>query len=88
MYIILVFFGIPRKDKYVIQVYHHVFVENVSEDTVHETLESSGSVGEAEVHDEEIEGAVAGSEGGLPFITGSDADKVVSSTEVDLGEDV
>ncbi len=45
-------------------------------------------IGEAKVHDEEIEGAVAGSEGGLPVITGSNADKVVSSMEVDLGEDV
>ena len=51
-------------------------------------LESGESICEAEVHDKEVEGAIAGSEGSLPFVAGSNADEVVGSPEVDLGEDV
>ena len=40
------------------------------------------------MHDQEAERAILSSEGSLPLVTGSDADKVVSATEVDLGEDM
>jgi hypothetical protein len=51
-------------------------------------LKSSGSVSEAEVHDQEVERAVASVEGSLPFIAGSNAYKVIRSMEVNLGEDL
>jgi hypothetical protein len=50
-------------------------------------LERGGSIGEAEVHDQEIEGAILGSEGGFPFVTWSDMDEIVCTLKVDLGED-
>ena len=71
----------------IVQIDYHVFVEDVGEDAVHITLESSGSVGEAKVHDHKIKGSITSSEGGFPFITGSDADEVVGTMEVDLGRD-
>jgi len=39
------------------------------------------------MHDLEIKGTIAGSEGGFPLITGSNTDEVVCTTEVDLGVD-
>jgi hypothetical protein len=39
------------------------------------------------VHDQEIEGAISGSEGSFPFVTWSDTDEVVCASKVDLGED-
>ena len=71
----------------IVQIDYHIFVKDVREDAIHIMLESSGSVGEAEVHDHKIEGSIMSSEGGFPFITGSDADKVVGTTEVNLGID-
>ena len=71
----------------IIQIDYHIFVEDVREDAVHITLESSGSVGEAEVHDHKIKGSIMSSEGGFPFITGSNVDEVVGTTEVNLGVD-
>jgi hypothetical protein len=39
------------------------------------------------VHNQEIEGAISGSEGSFPFITWSDTDEIVRTSKVDLGED-
>ena len=39
------------------------------------------------MHDHKIEGSISSSEGGFPFITRSDADEVVGTTEVNLGVD-
>ena len=50
-------------------------------------LESCWGVSKAEVHNQKIKGAVVRLEGGLPFITRHNADKVVCATEIDLGED-
>ena len=69
----------------IVQIDYHIFVEDVGEDAIHITLESSGSIGEAEVHDHKIKGSITSSEGSFPFITRSDADKVVGTTEVNLG---
>ena len=76
------------KDKDVVQVYYDVLVEDVREDAIHEALEGGGSIGEAEMHDEEIEGAVASAEGGLPLVAWGDANEVVGSSEIDLGENL
>jgi len=51
-------------------------------------LESCGSIGKTEMHDLEIEGTIAGSEGCFPLISGSNTDEVVCTTEVNLGVDL
>jgi hypothetical protein len=78
--VVLVFVGIPGENKNVIKIYYYKFVENVREDSVHKTLKGRGSIGEAEVHDHEIEGAVSGSEGGFPFVAFRNVDKIVSAS--------
>jgi hypothetical protein len=50
-------------------------------------LEHGGSIGEAEVHDQKVKGAISGLEGSFSFITWSNMDKVVCALKVDLGED-
>ena len=71
----------------IVQIDYHIFVKDVREDAVHITLESSRSIGEAEVHDHKIKGTIMSSEGGFPFITRSDVDEVVGTMEVNLGVD-
>ena len=80
----LVLVGVLGEDEDVVQVYNHEFVKDIGENAVHEALKGGGSVGETEVHDQEIEGAVAGAEGSLPFVARSNSNKVVSTTEVNL----
>ena len=79
------FVGVPRKDKYVVQVNHYEFVEEVGKDAVHEALESGRSISKTEMHGHEIERAILSSESGLPFVTWSDANEVVGSSKIDLG---
>jgi hypothetical protein len=55
------------------------------EDGVHEGLEGSGSVAEAEGHDCRFEEALFAFEGGFPFVALFDADVVVSPADVEFG---
>ena len=71
--------GILGKDEDVVQVNYDILVKDVRENTIHEVLEGGGSVGEAEMHDEEIKGAVAHAEGSLPLIAWGNANKVVGT---------
>ena len=53
-------------------------LQEIREDVVHEALESGVSIGKSERHDTPFKGSVASAEGGFPFITLLDPDKVVS----------
>ena len=82
------FVGVPRKDKYVIQVNHYEFVKEVGKDAVHEALESCRSIGKTKMHDHEIERAILSLESGLPFVTWSDANEVVGCLKINLGVNI
>ena len=64
-------------DKNVVEVNDNVDVEQVTEDVLHEALESSRSVAEPERHNQHLEEPEAGPEGGLPFVALGDAHQVV-----------
>src|SRR6202012_26820 len=59
-------------------------IEQIVKGVVHEVLEGGGSVSEAEMHDEELIGAVATSKGGLPFVAVGDANQIEAGLEIDL----
>ena len=81
------FRGIVGVDEDVVEVDDDVDVEKVAKDVLHETLESSGGVAEAERHDHHLEESVAGPESGLPFVTLGDTHQVISGTKVDFAID-
>jgi hypothetical protein len=72
-------------DEDIIEVDDDRDVSEVGEDFVHETLEGRGRIAKTEGHNQEFKSAVAGPEGGFPFITRSDPDIEVAYPEVDFG---
>ena len=51
-------------------------------------LECGRGISKTKVHDQEIEGTIASSKGGLPLVARGNANKIVSTSEVDLGKDL
>jgi hypothetical protein len=74
-------------DEDVIQIHYDANVEHVCEDGIDESLESRRSIGEAKGHNQPLVRTVARAEGGFPFITIGDANKVVRMSKVDFGID-
>ena len=72
-------------DEDVVEVDDDTDIEEVAEDVVHETLKGRGCVGKSEGHHQPFKRAVASAEGGLPFFTFCDVNKVVCVTKVDFG---
>ena len=54
------------------------YIQEVREEVVHEALESGGGIGKSKRHDTPFEKSVVSAEGGLPFVTLLDLDKVIS----------
>ena len=71
----------------VIQVYDYGDINHISEGVIHEPLETHWGVGEPLGHHKPLERSISGPEGGFPFVTIGDADKVVGMLQVDLGVD-
>ena len=55
---------------------------------VHKGLKRSGSIGESQWHDQELEGAIVRPEGCFPLMAHCNTNIVVASTEVELGVDL
>ena len=72
----------------IIQVYYYGDVNHVSEDVIHEPLETCRGIGEPLGHHQPLERPVPGPESGLPFVAIGDADEVVGMSQVDLGIDL
>ena len=79
-----VFFLRVRVDEYVIKVHQYTNIEQVTEDVIHEALESGRCVGESKRHYVPFEGAIVSPESHLPFIALSDSDQMVGMPEVDF----
>ena len=58
----------------------------ICEDMVHESLEGGGSVAEPKEHDGGFKESHGGDESGLPLILLSDANVVITPTNVEFGE--
>ena len=79
-----VFFLRVQVDEYVVEVHQHTDIEQVTEDVIHEVLESGRCVGESERQYAPFEGAIVSPESRLPFVALSDLDQMVGMPEVDF----
>jgi len=76
-----------RKDQDVVQVYYYnPFSYDGSEDVIHYSLESSGTIGHSKEHYEQFEEAAVGVESRLPFISRLDAYIIEALTDVEFCE--
>ena len=80
----LVFFLRVGVDEYVVYIHQYTNIEQVTEDVIHEALESGRCVGESKRHYAPFEGAIASPESHLPFVALLDSDQMVSVLEVDF----
>ena len=72
----------------VIQIDDNADIEEIHEDAIDESLESRGSICQAEGHDIPLEGTIPSAERGFPFITFCNADQVVRMVEINLRVDL
>ena len=77
--------GIIRIDEDVIKVDDNRNVNHVGKDVVHKMLESSWSVGETERHNQPFKRPITSLECSLPFVSVSNADKIIGMPKVDFG---
>ena len=74
-------------DSHVVHVYFQPLLrEHICKDVVHESLEGGGSIAESKEHDGGFEASHGGDESGLPLIFLSDANVIISPTDVEFGE--
>ena len=72
----------------VVQVYNYGDVNHIGKDVIHEPLETHWGIGEPLGHYKPLQRPVLGLEGGFPFVTIGNTDKVVGMSQVDLGVDL
>ena len=74
-------------DSHVVHVdFKPLLWKDICEEVVHESLEGGGSVAESKEHDSGFKESHGGDESGLPLIFLSDANVVISPTNVKFGE--
>ena len=78
---------IGRVDKNIIKVDNHTNIEHICEDVVHEALEGSRCIGQAEGYHHPLKGFILGLECCLPFVTVPDLDEMVGVPQINLGID-
>jgi len=81
-----VFFQGVGINEYVVYVDYEELVDDISENAIHQPLKSRGSIAEAKWHDSPFIKTIACSERGLVLITLLDADLVVPTLQINLGE--
>ena len=80
MFIMLL--GVIREDQNVIEINNNSNVKKILEDVIHETLGSGRCISQTKGHDMPFKRAIASTESGLPFVTFSYVDQVISMSEV------
>ena len=85
MDMLMVLFHVVRVDEDIIQIDEDAYIEHVGEDVIHEVLKSCQCISQTEEHNTPFKGAVAGVEGGFPFVTFTDSNKVVGMLQVNFG---
>ena len=75
-----------RVNEDIVEVDDDANVEEVTENVIHEVLESSGGAHKSERHNKPFKRAIVSTESGLPFFTIGNMNEVVSMLEVDFGE--
>ena len=71
----------------VVKVDDHANIQEITEDVIHEMLESCRSIGKSKGHNEPFKRTIAGVESGFPFITIRDMDQVIGMSEINGGID-
>ena len=74
MFVVLLFVQV---DEDVIQVDKEAYIKHVGEVVIYEALKGCWCISQTEGHNTPFKGAVAGAEGGFPFITFMDLNMVV-----------
>ena len=74
-------------DEDIVEIDDNKSIKERAKDIVHEVRKGSMCVGEAERHDGELIGAVAGYAGGLRLVSLLDSHLEVPAIQVELGED-
>src|SRR5882724_5258103 len=82
-----VFRNVVGIDENVVQIYDDNDVNHIHKDVIHKSLKSCQSISKPFRHYQPFKGTVTGPEGGLPFISGCDPNKMVCMPEVDFGVD-
>ena len=81
----LVMFGhVIQIDKYIIQIYHDIYIQKVRENVVYKSLKSYGSIGKTEEYYRLLKWSITCPKDSLPFIIVSDANQVVSIVKIYL----
>ena len=62
-----------------------MYIQEVTKNVVHESLECRRSIGQHEGHDNPFKGAVAGLKGGFPFVAFHNVDQIISIPEINCG---
>ena len=75
------------KNENIIKINNNANVSHIGKNIIHKMLESGRSIGEAKRHDQVFKSTVAGPEGGKPLVAISNSDVIVTSSEINLGED-
>ena len=70
---------------HVVEVDEDTYIEHVREDVIHEALRSCQCISQTKGHNTPFEGAIAGAEGGFPFVTFTDSNEVVGVLQVNFG---
>ena len=71
----------------VVEVDDHTHIQEITEDVIHEMLESCRSIGKSEWHNKPFKITVVGAESSFPFITIRNMDEVIGMSEINGGID-
>ena len=74
------------RDEFPVKDLKPLLQKNICEDVVHESLEGGGSIAEPKEHDGGFKESHGGDKSGLPLILLSDANVVISPTNVEFDE--
>ena len=72
------FFACFAVDEDIVEIDKNIFVEDLSENVIHECLEGCGCIRKAEGHDEEFVVAISSVECGFRYVLLVDADLVIT----------
>ena len=78
---------VVRIDKDVVQIDYDVDVYHICGDVIHESLKSCRSISKAFQHYQPLERSVLSLESGVPFVSFSDAYKMIRMPEINFGVD-
>ena len=74
-------------DEDVVQIYDNAYIQHIRKHAIDKALECCWGISETFRHHQPFIGAIARSEGSLPFVSFRYPDEMISGSEIDLGID-